>query len=144
MMGARRGGTRAGLRAALASVAAAGLLVSAYLTWAHLSGMVPVCAGGSGACETVQTSRYSEMFGVPVAALGLLAYAGLLLSAASVGARAALFGLFVALVGALFSAYLTYLELFVIRAICHWCVASAVLMAASLLLTAIRASGEVK
>ena len=139
-MGAGEGASR-GPRVALAAVAAAGLLISAYLTWTHLSGTVPACVGGSGACETVQSSRYSEVLGVPVAALGLLAYAGLLLSAALGGERASLFGLSVALIGTLFSAYLTYLELFVIRAICQWCVASALLMAASLLLTAIRLRG---
>ncbi|MEW6638769.1 MAG: vitamin K epoxide reductase family protein, partial [Actinomycetota bacterium] len=65
-------------------------------------------------------------------------YAGLLLSAAIKGERAAVFGLFVALVGTLYSAYLTYLELFVIQAICQWCVASAGLIAASLLVATLR------
>ena len=67
-----------GLRATLTVIALAGGLVSAYLTWAHLSGAVPVCVGGAGGCETVQTSRYSEIVGVPVAALGLVAYAAML------------------------------------------------------------------
>jgi uncharacterized membrane protein len=50
------------------------------------------------------------------------------------GEKAALSGAFVALVGVLFSAYLSYLELFVLRAICQWCVASAVLVVAYLVL----------
>lgn len=126
------------LRALLALIAVAGTLISAYLTWSHLRGTVPVCVGDGSGCETVQTSRYSEILGVPVAVLGLLAYASLLFSAAIRGERAALFGLFVALVGTLFSAYLTWLELFVIRAICQWCVASAVLVTTALLLTVFR------
>jgi uncharacterized membrane protein len=126
------------LRGLLALTAAAGVLISAYLTWTHLRGAVPVCVGGGGGCDVVQTSRYSEILGVPVAALGLVAYAGLLLSAALEGETAALLGLFVALVSALFSAYLTYLELFVIGAICQWCVASAALVAACLLLCVLR------
>lgn len=126
------------LRALLAVLAVAGIAVSAYLTWSHLRGVAPVCVGGSAACETVQTSRYSEVLGIPVALLGLLGYAGLLLSAAIKGERAAVFGLFVALVGTLYSAYLTYLELFVIQAICQWCVASAGLIAASLLVATLR------
>jgi uncharacterized membrane protein len=126
------------LRVLLAAVAAAGLLVSAYLTWSQLRGVAPACVGSGSGCETVQTSRYAEILGFPVAALGLLAYAGLLLSAAIGGERSALFGLFVALVSVLFSAYLTYLELFVIGAICQWCVASAVLVVAALILTALR------
>ena len=138
-MGAHEGdrGLR-GLRAVLAVLAAAGVLISAYLTWTHLSGTAPACVDGSGGCETVQTSRYSEILSFPVATLGLVAYAGMLLSAAVRGETAALLGLFVALVGALFSAYLTYLELFVIRAICQWCVASAVLVVAYLILGALR------
>jgi uncharacterized membrane protein len=126
------------LRVLLAAVAAAGLLVGAYLTWNQLRGVAPACVGSGSGCETVQTSRYAEILGFPVAALGLLAYAGLLLSAAIGGERSALFGLFVALVSVLFSAYLTYLELFVIGAICQWCVASAVLVVAALILTALR------
>ena len=126
------------LRLLLALVALAGVLLSVYLTWTHLRGVVPVCVGGGGGCETVQTSRYSEVLGVPVAALGLFAYAALLLSAVLDGERAVLLGVFVALVGVLYSAYLTYLELFVIGAICQWCVASAALMVAALILTGLR------
>lgn len=54
------------------------------------------------------------------------------------GEKAALSGAFVALVGVLFSAYLSYLELFVLRAICQWCVASAVLVVAYLVLGILR------
>ena len=132
------------LRAGLAGLAMAGVLVSAYLTWTYLNGAVPVCVGGSGGCETVQTSRYSEILGIPVAALGLFAYATMLLCAVLRGEKAALSGVFVALIGVLFSAYLSYLELFVLRAICQWCVASAVLVVAYLVLGALRlrASGQ--
>lgn len=132
-----RGGRR-GLRVGLALLAGAGGVIGAYLTWSHLGGTAPVCVGGSGGCEAVQTSRYSEILGVPVAALGLVAYAGLLLSAVLEGETAALLGLFIALVGTLFSAYLTYLEFFVIRAICQWCVANAGIIALALLLAALR------
>jgi uncharacterized membrane protein len=125
-------------------LAVAGVLISAYLTWSHLRGVAPVCVGGSGGCETVQTSRYSEILGVPVALLGVVAYAGLLLSAAIKGEKAVLLGLFVALVGTLFNAYLTYLELFVIQAICQWCVANAAIMLAALPLTALRTRRTVK
>jgi uncharacterized membrane protein len=122
----------------LAALSVVGLLVSAYLTWIHLQGVAPICLGGSGGCETVQASRYSETLGIPVAALGLAGYAGLLTSALLRGEIGIFFGLFVALVGALFSAYLTWLELYVIHAICQYCVVSAVLMIVSLLLTTVR------
>ena len=127
-----------GLRAVLAGLALAGFLISVYLTWTHLNGAVPVCVGGSGGCETVQTSRYSEILGIPVAALGLFAYASMLLCAVLRGEKAAVSGAFVALVGFLFSAYLSYLEFFVLRAICQWCVASAVLVVAYLVLGILR------
>ncbi len=131
-------------RGLIALLAVAGALISAYLTWSYLQGIAPVCVGGSSGCETVQTSRYAEIQGIPVALLGLLAYTSLLGSALIRDERAALFGLLIALIGTLFSAYLTYLEFFVIRALCQWCVASAALMVASLLLTALRVNRVVK
>lgn len=126
------------LRVLLAALSVAGVLISAYITWTHLRGVAPVCMGISGGCETVQTSRYSEILGVPVAALGLAGYVGLLFSALLRGEGGVFLGLFFALVGVFFSAYLTWLELFVIHAICQWCVSSAALMVASLILTAVR------
>lgn len=131
-----------GIRVLLAALAVAGGLISAYLTWSHLRGVAPVCVGGGSGCETVQTSRYSEILGVPVAAFGLLGYVVLLYSAMVKGERAALLGLFVTLVGALYSAYLTWLELFVIRAICQWCVASAGIIAVALMLSVLRMKQE--
>jgi uncharacterized membrane protein len=131
-------------RGLLAPLAVAGALISAYLTWSYLQGVAPVCVGDSSGCETVQTSRYAQILGIPVASLGFLAYAGLLGSALIRDERAALFGLLIALVGTLFSAYLTYLEIFVIGAFCQWCVASAALMVASLLLTALRVGRALK
>ena len=125
-------------RILLVVLAVVGLLMSAYLTWIHLRGVAPICLAGGGGCATVQASRYAEILGVPVATLGLAGYAGLLLSALLKGEGGALLGLFIALVSVLFSAYLTWLELFVIHAFCQWCVTSAVLMTASLLLTVVR------
>lgn len=131
------------LRVLLAVLALIGLLISAYLTWVHLSGTAPVCIGGGGGCEAVQSSRYSKVMGIPVAVLGLLAYAVLLGTALVRDEKAALLGLFIALVGTLYSAYLTYLELFVIQAICQWCVASAIICTIVLILTALRVSQTV-
>jgi uncharacterized membrane protein len=122
----------------LAVLSLVGLLLSAYLTWSHLRGVAPVCVGDSGGCETVQTSRYSEILGVPVAVLGLAGYAALLFSTFLSREGAVFFGLFVALVGVLFSGYLTWLELFVIRVVCQWCVVSAALMVGSLIFASLR------
>jgi uncharacterized membrane protein len=127
------------LRVVLGMLAAAGLLLSAYLTWVHFAHVAPVCVGGSGGCETVQSSRYATVLGVPVAVLGLVGYAGLLFSAVLRGELGVYLGFMIALVGTLFSAYLTYLEVFVIHAICQWCVASAAIMVAALICAALAA-----
>jgi uncharacterized membrane protein len=122
-------------RVLLGALAIVGLLISAYLSWVHYMGVVPVCLSGSGGCETVQSSSYATIFGVPVAVVGLVGYSGLLFSASLRGEVGIYLGFLVALVGVLFSAYLTYLELFVIHAICEWCVASAAVMVGALICT---------
>ena len=90
----------------------------------------------------MQQSVYSEVGGVPVALLGLIAYAALLVLTLLRGhipenledyIPLAIFG--ISLVGVLYSAYLTYLELFVIYAICRWCVSSAIFITAIFLLS---------
>ena len=131
-------GRQRGLRFVLGALAVVGFLISAYLTWTHFLGVAPVCISGSGGCETVQSSRYAAIFGVPVAALGIVAYAGLLFSAVLRGEAGVYLGFLVALVGTLFSAYLTYLEVFVIHAICEWCVASAAIMVGALVCAMLR------
>lgn len=127
------------LRVVLGVLAAAGLLISAYLSWVHFVGVDPVCVGGGGGCETVQSSRYATVLGVPVAVLGIIGYASLLLSAVMRGEVGVYLGFLFALVGTLFSAYLTYLEIFVIHAICQWCVASAAIMVAALICASLAA-----
>lgn len=112
-----------------------GLLISGYLTWAHYAQTSVVCIGSSG-CDTVQRSTYATITGIPVALLGILGYLsilGFLLLGQARGPLASYsplitFGL--CLIGAAYSLYLTYLELFVILAICQYCVASALIMLA--------------
>ncbi len=120
-------------RVALASLAAIGLAISAYLTWTHFAGVAPACAGGSQGCETVQSSRYAAVLGIPVSVVGLVGYASLLFSAALRTEGGVYLGFFLALVGTLFSAYLTYIEVFVVHALCQWCLASAGVMVAALI-----------
>jgi uncharacterized membrane protein len=125
------------LRIAIGVLCLIGIGIGAYLTYVHYEGLKVLCLS-SGGCETVQSSRYSKLDGVPVAVLGLAGYVGILftLGIRNELGRAAGFGL--ALVGFLFSMYLTYRELFTIKAICQWCVGSAVLMTLLAILTAIR------
>src|SRR5215207_4748959 len=116
---------RAGaLRAASAAVAAAGLAIAGYLTVVHYTGGTPACAVSHG-CATVQQSAYAELAGVPVALLGLAGYAAILVSLARDDEAARTATAFLALGGFGFSAWLTYVEVARLDAICSWCVASA-------------------
>src|SRR6266478_4971511 len=119
-------------RQAIALLALVGLFVALYL-WLHALGFGgAIKCGASGGCETVQTSHWAVFLGLPVAFYGVVGYV-VVLVVALVALRPAalaqrpwnvlLAGL--ATVGVLFTAYLTYLELFVIQAICRWCVGSA-------------------
>jgi uncharacterized membrane protein len=118
-------------------LAVLGALISAYLTWTHFAGLTPVCSGSGEGCETVQSSRYASILGMPVALLGLIAYGGLIFSAVLWREAGLYLGFLISLVGTLFSAYLTYLEIFVIGALCQWCLASAAIMVAALICTAL-------
>jgi uncharacterized membrane protein len=110
---------------AIAGIAAVGLIIALYLTATKLSGGLPVCGPVQG-CEDVARSEYSSIFGVPVAVFGALfsaVTAVLGLAWAFRADRRALLGAYgLGLFGMLFVAYLTYLELFVIHAVCVWCV----------------------
>ena len=122
-------------RMLVALVALAGVFVALYLTLYKL-GYIGTLACAVGSCETVQTSKWATLLGFPVGAWGVAYYLAVL--------ALALFGLTgrfadsrglsdillaVTAFGLLFSIWLTYLELFVIHAICQWCVVSAVLAA---------------
>ena len=126
------------LRAGAVLAALLGLGVSAYLTYVHYAGIEPLCAA-SGGCEKVQSSSYADVAGVPVALLGLIGYAAILLAVLLPGEMARMAASSMALVGFGFSLYLTYLELFEIDAICQWCVGSAVIMTVLAVLTSVRA-----
>jgi uncharacterized membrane protein len=112
---------------AVAALAVLGAAIAGYLTWVHFAELEPFCVGGGGACERVQSSPHASLGGVPVAVLGLVGYLAILASQALADRSVTAF---LALVGAGFSAYLTYVELNVIHAVCQWCVASAVVMTA--------------
>ena len=114
-----------------------GIGVAGYLTYTHYEGIKVLCLS-SGGCETVQSSVYSKLAGVPVAVLGLAGYIGILFTLAIRNDLGRVAGFGIALVGFLFSLYLTYREIFTIKAICQWCVSSAVLMTILTILTAIR------
>ena len=119
-------------RVAHLALAVVGVLISAYLTWTHFAGLTPVCTGSGEGCQTVQSSRYASLLGIPVAVLGLVAYGGLVFSVAVWAEIGIFLSFLISLVGTLFRVYLTYLEVFIIGALCQWCLASAVIMVAAL------------
>jgi uncharacterized membrane protein len=99
-----------------------GAAVAGYLTYARFTETTIACT--TGGCEAVQSSDYAELAGIPVAVLGLVAYVLLLGSALFTFELARLVGAIIAVSGALFAAYLLYAQLFLIDAICQWCVVS--------------------
>jgi uncharacterized membrane protein len=112
--------------------AVVGVIDSAYLAYIKFSHVAIYCTPGLGDCATVNSSRWSELWGIPIALFGLATYLAVLflvafgskIKFAKPYVNYALFG--IGLVGFLYSLYLTYLELFVIRAICQWCILSAI------------------
>ena len=128
------------LRIGLAVVALAGLGVAGYLTAVRFAGDDPVCLVGGG-CHTVQQSDYAVLAGIPVAVLGLVGYATLLLAALLPGPPGRALGFFTALVSFGFSAWLTFAEFFIIDARCVWCLTSAALITLALVLAVARALG---
>lgn len=120
----------------------AGAAVAAYLVYVHYQESALVC--GVGDCATVQASRYAEFAGIPIAWFGLALYLaiGILLAArrfdlvAEDVADVLMLGATFA--GTLAVAYLTYLEIWVIDAICQWCVTFAIITAILFALSVVR------
>ena len=123
-------------------LAIVGIAVAGYLTWIHYADVKPLCTGISN-CERVQSSSYAELGGIPIALIGLVGYAGILVAALLPGSTARLAGIYFAFTGAGFSAYLTWVELAQIDAICQWCLVSAGLMMALAALSALRTDRRV-
>ena len=109
-------------RIASAALALVGVGITAYLLSVRASGGTLSCT--TGGCETVQNSPYSEIFGLPLAALGLVGFLVLLGAAVAQGDLARLIGAVVALAAFAFSAYLVVVQAVVIGALCDWCLAS--------------------
>jgi len=111
---------------ALGILAAAGAAIAIYLTWTKVAGVAPIC-GPSGGCETVENSAYSSIAGIPVALFGL-GYSAVVLAAwlawwRTDRADLLLVPYVLGLIGTIVEAYLVFLELFVIHAVCLWCAA---------------------
>lgn len=128
-----------------ASVALAivGLLVSIYMTVYKYTGNDGMCLG-SGECSTVNASRFSEVNGIPVAVLGIVGYAAILAvhffenhnSFFKQNGTLLLFGM--ALTGFIFTVWLVYVEIALLRALCPFCVTSQVAMTILFVIAVIR------
>jgi uncharacterized membrane protein len=126
------------LRILAGAVALVGAALAGYLTWVHYDESALVCVAGGG-CETVRQSAYAEIAGVPVALLGLIAYSSVLGLIVWDTPTARLGAAMIAFVGLAFSLYLLVLQLFVIDAVCMWCVVNDVVVAPLLaVVTALR------
>jgi uncharacterized membrane protein len=127
----------------VAALALAGIFISLYLTLYKI-GIIGELSCSIGSCETVNSSKWSRFLGLPVAAWGLLFYLDVF-AVALVGTLARFENepvistvlVVEAGVGVVFSAWLTYLELGVIHAICIWCVTSAVIVAVIFLVSVV-------
>jgi uncharacterized membrane protein len=121
-------------RMTAAVLSLAGFFISAYL-YLYKIGRIGTLACGAGECDTVQQSPWSRIAGFEVSLIGLAGYAVLLVlsltslqPAVSTRRWPANILLVLAGLGVAFSIYLTYLEFFVIHAVCRWCVGSAVII----------------
>jgi len=121
-----------------------GFVDSAYLTIIKFTNSPIYCTPGLGDCESVQNSQWATIWGIPIALLGSLAYLALIfcfvfekrIPVLKQYSQFIIFG--ISLFGFLYSLFLTYLELFVIHAICQWCILSAICMTVIFIATIIR------
>ena len=126
-------GPRGRLGVGMTGLALAGFAIASYLLAVRLLGGAPACGPVKG-CETVATSEYATLFGLPLALYGV-GFSMALVAACGVwwrrAERRALYAAYaLGLAGIMAVAYLTYLEIFVIEAICVWCVSYALTIVA--------------
>jgi uncharacterized membrane protein len=123
---------------ALALLDFIGLCIALYLSYVELRSEIPTCGVIKG-CATVATSEYSRIAGIPVAVFGVVLSLTLMVLALAWW-RTGRPGLLLAhyalsMVGVIFEIYFTYLELFVISAVCVWCAAYGISLVARFLLS---------
>jgi uncharacterized membrane protein len=134
------------MMAAILFFATAGFLIAAYTTAVHYIGpSLLACtaakAGHESSCEQVQFSQWNNVAGIPVSVLGLIGYFGIFVSLRVRNDLGRVGGFGIALVGFLFSLYLTYREAFTLHEYCEWCLGSAACMTVLTILLGIRFIG---
>ena len=133
---------------AIICLASLGVLDTLYLLWVKLADRASLCTG-MGDCAKVNSSSYSELLGIPIAAFGFAVYIAILVLSALESRRSitpglsilAAFGL--SLFGVIYSVWLTYVEVAVLRAICPFCLASAIVIGAILVVSTVRVKRHV-
>lgn len=120
-----------------------GLLVSIYMTIYKLTNNESMCIGSSG-CSEVNASRYSEINGIPVAVLGVVGYAAILAllfleqRPGFIQENGSMIFFGISLIGFLFTLYLIYIEIALIKAYCPFCLASQAVMIVIFIISVIR------
>ena len=126
-----------------AFLAGLGMLVSAYMTIYKLTDNQTMCLGNGG-CSIVNSSVYSEVYGIPVALVGVLGYAAILTALVLAGRleflrqNGALIAFGLCLAGFIFTVYLIYVEIALIHALCPFCIASQLIMTVLFALSVLR------
>ena len=120
----------------MAALATATAGIAAYLLYAHYDHGSLICS--SGGCGTVARSEYSEIFGVPVALIGVVGSLALLASLLRTDPLGLAAGLTLTVCGFLFAAYLVVVQLAVIDAVCEWCIVNDTMVGVLALLAASR------
>ena len=115
------------LRFAVALLALIGAGIAGYLTYTHFKGSPPVCF--TNGCEVVQNSRWSELFGIPIALLGMLTYLSIVATTLVRHPLSKQAGAMIALAALGFNAYLLYIQAYEIGRYCTWCVSNEIVSA---------------
>ena len=131
---------------AIPILALVGLGIATYLSYVEIAHVEAIC-GPIGGCNFVQSSPYAHILGIPVAVLGVLYYlaigvlwAGQRSPSRRWANRSVLGLLGLTFIGILFSIYLTFLEIFVVQAVCTWCLGSALVATVLILLVVVPAT----
>jgi uncharacterized membrane protein len=130
------------LRLVMAALALVTMGIASYLLQAHYSGGSVVCS--TGGCEAVEQSRYSDIFGIPVALIGLLGSIAILVTLLRRDLLGRAAGLAFTVSGFFFAAYLVLVQLTVLHAVCEWCVVNDSLLAVIAALAIVRASADLR
>jgi uncharacterized membrane protein len=130
------------LRFTMAALALVTIGIAGYLVQGHYFGGSVVCS--TGGCETVEQSRYSDVYGIPVALIGLLGSVAILITLLRGDLLGRAAGLALTWTGFVFAAYLVVVQLAVLHAVCEWCIVNDSLLAVIAALAAVRAASDVR